>query len=185
VYQTFQRGVVYSSPKGGAHAVFGAVEDKWTALGGLKPFPGPPTSGELTMPDKKGKAWTFASGAAIYTSPATGPFEVHGWVRDLYSSLNGEQSFLGYPVSDETPILSGKAVVSRFQGGHIYSSAKTGAREVHGAILERYLKLGGPTSKLGLPTKNEYSVKGGRRSDFQGGTITCNTTTGKITVAYR
>jgi uncharacterized protein with LGFP repeats len=185
VYQTFQRGVVYSSAKGGAYPVHGAVEDKWTALGGLAAFPGPPVSDQLTMPDGKGTAWVFASGAAIYTSPATGPFEVHGRIRDLYSSLNGEQSFLGYPVSDEAPILGGKAVLSQFQGGHIYYSVPTGAREVHGKILRRYLQLGGPASQLGLPTRNEYGVKGGRRSDFQGGTITWTAATGATTVTYR
>ena len=183
VFQTFQGGVVYSSPSTGAHEVHGLIREKWSALGGFS-FPGAPVTDELTMPDGVGRANVFSSGAAIYFSPGTGAWEVHGWVRDLYSSLNGEQSFLGYPVSDETP-LPGGGVLARFQGGHIYSSGATGAREVHGAILARYLELGGPSSSLGLPVSNEYSVPGGRRSDFQGGSIICNTRTGVLTVTSR
>jgi uncharacterized protein with LGFP repeats len=185
VYQTYQGGLVYSAPRTGAREVHGAIEDKWTALGGLSGWVGAPVSDELVLPDRTGRASVFASGAAIYSSPAAGTHEVHGWIRDLYSSLNGEQSFLGYPTSDETPVPGTSAVVSTFQGGHIYSSAATGAREVHGAILERYLQLGGPASALGLPTSNEYSVPGGRASDFQHGRIVCNTTTGAITVTVR
>jgi uncharacterized protein with LGFP repeats len=165
--------------------VQGAIENKWTALGGLSSWIGPPVTNELTMPDQRGKASVFASGAAIYWSPSTGAFEVHGWIRDLYSSLNGEQSFLGYPTSDETPVLGGRAVVNTFQGGRIYSSPATGAREVHGSILRRYLQLGGPESALGLPTRNEYAVSGGRRSDFQHGSITWNSSTGALTVTTR
>ncbi|WP_448615673.1 LGFP repeat-containing protein [Modestobacter sp. URMC 112] len=183
VFQTFQGGVVYSSPATGAHEVHGSIGQKWAALGGFS-FPGAPVTDELTMPDGVGKANVFSSGAAIYFTPGTGAWEVHGWVRDLYSSLNGEQSFLGYPVSDETP-LPGGGVLARFQGGHIYSSGATGAREVHGAILTRYLELGGPSSSLGLPVSNEYSVSGGRRSDFQGGSITVDTRTWAITVTGR
>jgi uncharacterized protein with LGFP repeats len=185
VFQTFAKGVVYSTPRTGARALHGPVFTKWSSLGGMRSFLGGPVSNELTMPDGKGTAWVFASGGAIYRHPATGAFEVHGWIRDLYSSLNGEQSFLGYPTSDETPVLGGAAVQQTFQGGVVYSSPRTGAREVHGAILDRYRALGGPGSKLGLPTRNEYSVSGGRRSDFQHGTITCNTRTGALTVTIR
>jgi uncharacterized protein with LGFP repeats len=77
------------------------------------------------------------------------------------------------------------AVVATFQGGRIYSSPRTGAREVHGAILRRYLQEGGPVSALGLPTSNEYGVRDGRRSDFQHGSITYNTRTGALTVTRR
>jgi uncharacterized protein with LGFP repeats len=185
VFQTFTGGVVYSSPRGGARAVQGPIEDKWTRLGGLSSWIGPPVTNQLTMPDGRGRASVFASGAAIYWSPGTGAFEVHGWIRDLYSSLGAERSFLGYPTSDETPVAGTPAVVATFQGGRIYSSPRTGAREVHGLILGRYLQLGGPTSALGLPTSNEYGVRDGRRSDFQHGSITFNSRTGALTVTTR
>jgi uncharacterized protein with LGFP repeats len=185
VLQTFTGGAVFHSRASGTRAVLGPIEDKWTALGGAAGWVGPPVGDQLTMPDGRGRASVFASGTAVYWSPGTGAFEVHGWIRDLYSSLNGEQSFLGYPTSDETPVAGTQAVLNTFQGGRIYSSARTGAREVHGLILGRYLQVGGPASALGLPTSNEYAVRDGRRSDFQHGSITVNSRTGALTVTTR
>ncbi|MGY2080222.1 hypothetical protein [Modestobacter sp. SYSU DS0657] len=185
VFQTFANGLVYSSPSGGAREVHGLIEDKWTALGGLTGRLGPPVTDELTLPDGKGRVSHFSGDGSIYYSPASGAWEVRGWVRSAYSALNAERGFLGYPIADEGPAGVPGAVVSRFQGGNVYASGATGAREVHGAILARYLQLGGPASALGLPTSNEYAVPGGRRSDFERGSITCNTTTGAITVTTR
>ncbi|MGY2080220.1 N-acetylmuramoyl-L-alanine amidase [Modestobacter sp. SYSU DS0657] len=185
VFQTFANGLVYSSPSGGAREVHGLIEDKWTALGGLTGRLGPPVTDELTLPDGKGRVSHFSGDGSIYYSPASGAWEVRGWVRSAYSALNAERGFLGYPIADEGPAGVPGAVVSRFQGGNVYASGATGAREVHGAILARYLQLGGPASALGLPTSNEYAVPGGRRSDFERGSITCNTTTGSITVTMR
>jgi uncharacterized protein with LGFP repeats len=184
VFQTFTGGLIYSSPSTGAHEVHGAIEDKWTALGGLGSVLGSPLTDQLTLLDGRGTGEVFRGGA-IFAGSATGAHEVHGWIQQTYLGLGAEGGFLGYPTADETPVLGGKAALGSFQGGQIYSSPATGAREVHGAILARYLQLGGPTSRLGLPTKNEYSVKGGRRSDFQHGSITCNTSTGAITVTTR
>ncbi|PRY51872.1 uncharacterized protein with LGFP repeats [Geodermatophilus tzadiensis] len=185
VLQDYTGGVVYSSVRTGARVVLGPIAAKWTALGGAGAWIGAPVSDQLGMPDRRGAASVFASGAAIYWSPGTGAFEVHGWIRQLYSSLNGEQSFLGYPTSDETPVAGTQAVVGTFQGGRIYSSAATGAREVHGAILDTYLAQGGPAGALGLPTSNEYAVPEGRAGDFEHGRIVCNTTTGTLTVTPR
>jgi hypothetical protein len=56
---------------------------------------------------------------------------VHGAIRDKWSALGWERSFLGYPVTDElaTP---GPARFSRFQGGAIHWTPYTGPREVRG-----------------------------------------------------
>jgi uncharacterized protein with LGFP repeats len=185
VFQTFGNGLVYSSAAAGAHEVHGLIEDQYTALGGLAGPVGVPVSNEIVLPDRVGRASVFSSGAAIYYSPATGAHEVRGWIRGTWSSFNAEAGFLGYPLADEEALPSGVGSVGRFQGGNVYSSAATGAKEVHGAILARYLQLGGPSSALGLPTSNEYSVSGGRRSNFEHGWITCNTSTGAITVTAR
>ncbi|TYP89869.1 N-acetylmuramoyl-L-alanine amidase [Blastococcus xanthinilyticus] len=185
VFQTYENGLIYSSAKKGAFEVHGLIEDKWAAMGGLSWAFGVPVSDEIVLPDGVGRASEFSSGAAIYFSPATGPWQVRGWVRNTWSQMGAERGFLGYPTSDEVPLPGGAGVEARFQGGRIWSSVATGAREVHGAILERYLALGGPASPLGLPTSNEEAVPGGRRSTFQNGTITCNTTTGAITVTVR
>jgi len=56
----------------------------------------------------------------------------------------------------------------------------TGAHEVHGAIGAAYRSLGGSSSELGLPTTDEFSVPGGRRNDFLGGSLTWIATSGAI-----
>lgn len=78
--------------------------------------------------------------------------------------------------------MAGRA--SQFQGGNVYWSATTGAHEVHGAILSRYLALGGTAGRLGLPVSDEYPVPGGRRSDFRGGWLRWDAVTGVVTAGY-
>ena len=51
--------------------------------------------------------------------------------------------------------------------------------EVHGAIGQLYQSLGGTNSYLGFPVSDEYSVPGGRRSDFEGGYIIWDASTGR------
>jgi uncharacterized protein with LGFP repeats len=179
VFQVFQGGLVYSSARTGAREVHGLIEDKWTALGGLGWGRGVPVTNEEGLPDGVGRVNHFQDGS-IYFHPVAGTWSVVGGIRLAWARWGAQAGFLGYPVSDETPVAGG-AVVSRFQGGHVYAGP-TGVHEVHGAILGRYVELGGPGSSLGLPTSSEYAVPGGRRTDFQGGSIICNTSTGAITV---
>ena len=103
-------------------------------------------------------------------------------IRAKWEQLSWERGLLGYPVSDEVAVTGGRA--SQFQGGNVYWSESTGAHEVHGAILGRYLQLGGTGSRLGLPTSDEYTISTGRRSDFQHGAILWNSTTREVTVIY-
>ena len=59
---------------------------------------------------------------------------------------------------------------SDFQRGRVYWSAATGAHEVHGSILLRYLALRGP-SGYGLPVNDESGTPDriGRYNHFTGG----------------
>ena len=52
------------------------------------------------------------------------------------------------------------------------------AFEVHGCIALRYLGMGGTSSWLGLPVSDEFDIPGGRRSDFEGGSIAWDALTG-------
>jgi len=57
-----------------------------------------------------------------------------------------------------------------FEDGQIYWSPSTGAHEVHGAILDKYLEWGGPAS-YGLPVTDETTTPDGvgRFNHFDGG----------------
>ena len=119
---------------------------------------------------------TRCSGGAGSTSGAIGV---------TYRALGGCASVLGAPTSDEqrTPDGVGRFVV--FQRGSIYWSQATGAHEVLGTIRERYQAEGWEAGHLGYPTSGEYNVDGGRRSDFQHGSITWSAATNETTVGVR
>ena len=85
-----------------------------------------------------------------------------------YRQLGGPGSLLGNPTGPEYPVVGGTA--RNFEHGRIYSSPATGAHEVHGAILGRYLALGGPAGLLGFPTADETVTlrRDGRFNHFAG-----------------
>src|SRR5215472_231962 len=68
---------------------------------------------------------------------------------------------LGTPAAGVEPAGSG-GFVRRFRNAHIYWHPNTGAHEVHGNVLRRYLELGGPGANpatgrrdFGYPTADE------------------------------
>ncbi|MDQ1650152.1 MAG: hypothetical protein QOG60_2209 [Frankiaceae bacterium] len=142
-----------------------AISDKYQQLGGASGFLGQPTGSEKPTPDGRGRYHHYQHGS-IYWTNTSGAHEVHGAIRDLWSSQLWERGLLGYPLTDETPVADGR--FNRFEHGHIYWNPATGAHEVHGAILDRYLADGGPASAgYGFPTSDEEPVRRGRRSRFQ------------------
>lgn len=124
-----------------------------------------------------GKASFFERGR-IYWSSAHGAHEVHGAILSKYVASGGHKTW-GFPTTDQLSAPGGAS--SRFTKARIYWSSKHGAHPVYGAILKQYLALGGGASKLGLPSSDEYGIKGGRRQDFADGYIKWNSTTGKTT----
>src|SRR5262249_31934979 len=94
-------------------------------------------------------------------------------ISDRYAALGGPNGFLGqalYPAK-ELVCSDGIGRFERFQGGNIYWSPWTGAQEVHGAVLDKYISLG--RDFLGYPTTDTMTtVKGdGLYCYFEGGLI--------------
>lgn len=164
-----------------------AVERRYLALGQAAGVLGGPTSWETSTPDGRGRYQHFSrpGGASIYWSPGTGAWEIWGGIRTRWAQLGWERSTLGYPVTGERAAADG---VGRFQnfarpgGASIYWSPRTGAHEVYGGIRTRWGQEGWELGPLGYPVSGEYDVPGGRRSDFQGGSITWDRRTGTTTV---
>ena len=148
----------------------GAILAKYLALNPAAL--GLPTTDETSVPGYTSGRKTELPGATIYWSAATGAHEVHGAIRDKWLAAGGPAGFVGLPTSDEQNVtgVTG-AKYNQFQGANIYWSATTGAHEVHGAILAKYINYGGSASVLGMPVTDEYGSGSGRRSDFQGGYI--------------
>jgi hypothetical protein len=175
----FERGVIVLRPDGGCCVVCGAIYLRYAALGGVQHTgwsPGLPISDEEEATN--GRCSRFDN-ADIYWSPATGAHEIHGAIRDHWQALGAVDGFLGYPLTDQTPVYHATDAAAiggtnLFEGGSIYWSQDSGAWEIHGdlrrAWLERY---GGPGGSLGFPVSDEGSSpsRGLRYNDFQRGCL--------------
>lgn len=179
--QPFQRGEIYRSSSG-AWEVYGGILSTYRWLGGERSGLGAPTSGEIDGPVRGTRMNTFTSGAVVW-SPFTGAQPIYGAMWEKYRT-DKLAEIIGMPT--RIPVGAGVAgaAVQDFQRGAMYWSAATGAHDVYGAIGGLYRSMGGPKSKLGLPTSGEYSVPNGRANDFQGGQIVWDARTGIAQAKY-
>jgi uncharacterized protein with LGFP repeats len=180
-YRHFEGGSIYWSPSTGAYVVQGLIRDKWAALGWEQSLLGYPMSDELTTPDGHGR-YNHFQGGSIYWSPETGAFEVHGLIRDKWAALGWEQSFLGYPTTDESVTPDTRGRYNHFQNGSIYWTPQTGAFEINGAIHDKWASLGWENSPLGYPISDEEPSSGGwtRQSRFEHGIIKWSSDQGAV-----
>lgn len=180
-YNVFERGVIYWTEATGAFEVHGAIRDKWKELAWENGVLGYPVTDEGPSADGHGRYNHFQQGS-IYWQESTGAHEVHGAIHDKWKALGWEMSFLGYPVSDENTKADGSAS-SQFEHGAIFYNKKLDvAHEVHGKILEKYTELKAEAGELGYPLSDEYDIPGGRKSDFENGSISYDSTTQQFTV---
>ena len=91
---------IYWTHATGAHEVHGDIRAKYNALGGPVGLLGFPLTDETGAPDGVGRYNHFQNGS-IYWTDHTGPFLVHGGVRDTWAEQGWERGALGYPVSDQ------------------------------------------------------------------------------------
>lgn len=173
----FQGANIYWSAPLGVHEVHGQIRERYLALGGPDGFLGLPKTDEVEVPGGRGN--TFSGGVVLW-SPATGAHQVGGLILEKYQALGGTASPLRFPVTDETGVPGGR--VNGFSAGSVYWSPSTGAHSVSGAILRRYVELGG-VEALGFPVRDQYAVSNGLRSDFQKGSLTYDTTTKAVTAS--
>ncbi len=172
-YRPYVNGYIYWSPSTGAREVHGDILRRYLAMGGSRSALGLPTGDET--PVKGGVMSSFQRGVIVWSAP-TGARAVYGDVHGKYLALGGPNGLLGLPTGDEADVRGGRAMA--FTGGRIYWSPTTGAREVHGGILQEYLRLGGEGSFLRLPVSDEGDAGPGRGSSFQGGGMYWSPTTG-------
>ena len=164
--RNYAGGRLYWSAATAAHAVRGAILTKYLAGGGPSGF-GYPTTDEDAVTG--GRASYFAK-ARIYWSSATKAHFSRGVLLTKYLAAGGPSGY-GLPMTDDTKITGGWKAT--FSGGRsIYFSSATDAHLVYGSILRKYASMGYQASCLGFPTTDEYSITGGRRNRFVGGTIT-------------
>jgi hypothetical protein len=184
----FERGAIILRPDGRAFAVYGTIYLHYRDLYDLKTRTGVdlgfPLGEEEAVAGGRRQAF---DGADIYWNAATNTAcEVQGAIREKWLALGGSSGFLGFPISDETPVLkAGKEIgrCSQFVGGTIYWSGATGANEVHGAIRDQYLQTyNGPIGALGFPTSDETASPSGakRYNNFEHGCIVWTASSGTL-----
>ena len=132
-YNQYRDGSIYWTPSTGAHEVHGDIRGKWEALSWERGFLGYPLTDETGTPDGVGR-YNHFQGGSIYWTPSTGAHEVHGDIRGKWEALSWERGFLGYPLTDETGAPDGVGRYNDFQGGTIYWSPLSGARESQGPL---------------------------------------------------
>ena len=162
----FTRARIYWSSSTGAHEVRGAILARYLAGGGPGGF-GLPTTDEIAVTGGRASYFTKAH---IYWSSTTRAHFSRGALLRKYLAAGGPNGY-GLPTTDDTQIPGGW--YANFSGDRsIYWSSATDAHLVYGAILRKYSSMGRQSSCLGFPTTDEYSLTGGRRNGFVGGSIT-------------
>jgi hypothetical protein len=146
-----------------------AITQKYSEVGGATGL----AAGEIES--AAGEGWQFLrryQNGIIYWQGATGAHWVHGAILAKYQELRAEGGFLGYPTTDELGTPDGVGRYNHFERGSIYWSPGNGAREIHGAIRDRWQTLGWEQSWLGYPISDEMAFpEDGRISVFQNGSI--------------
>ncbi|MDO5501294.1 MAG: L,D-transpeptidase family protein, partial [Propionibacteriaceae bacterium] len=176
----FENGVIIWSPSTGAQAVYGAILQRYRAMGSEGGALGLPTSSEFTG-GRGSRVVTFQRGLIIWT-PSTGAHPVYGAILSTYRVFNYEHGALGVPITAEFSGARG-ARVQNFSGGQIIWSAGTGAHAVYGAIGQAYGTMGWEGGALGLPTSSEFTGRNGARVNrFQNGLIIWTPRTGAFAV---
>ncbi|MEV8536769.1 FG-GAP-like repeat-containing protein [Streptomyces sp. NPDC051211] len=185
----YDNASIYWHRSTGAWIVINGIREKWMSLGAETGFLGYPTSDENRNSDGVGVVSTFrGSGGdgAIYWSPTTGSWELHGTIYKKYLATGGPSGWLGYPTTDEVKHPDGVGRYNHFRHrdqtsdtASIYWTTTTQkAWSVRGEIRNKWVSLGAEKSFLGYPKSDEYDVYGGPREDFDGGYIRHNHTTG-------
>ena len=183
-------GSIVWHPLVGAHAVLGAIHDKWEALGLDTGFLGYPTADTTTAADGAGLCCSF-QGGVIYEHPDHGAFEVHGDILGLWSRWEWGLARLGYPISDEQVLADGIGRCSDFQHGIIVWHPNLGACALPADTAQKWRDLDAQKGSLGYPVtsaRHETSWRSTRDGDmrsttgdvtlFEGGAITTSPTTG-------
>ncbi|SDO33596.1 hypothetical protein [Geodermatophilus sp. DSM 45219] len=144
----------------------------YQAGGGAAGVLGRPVSAEVCGLRDGGCFRHFQDGS-IYASPRTGVHRLSTAPRARWAELGWENGRLGYPVTDEVCGLPGGGCFVHFQGGSVYRSASTPAREVTGAVRDRWAATGWERGPLGYPvTSPACGLRdGGCFQHFQGGSV--------------
>ncbi|MGI9163811.1 MAG: LGFP repeat-containing protein [Mycobacterium sp.] len=104
----YEGGAIFFSEKTGAHVMYGAILDRYNALGGPGGELGYPKNDESDTGDGTGRFNDFMTpgGASIYWTPQWGASVIKGRVLEAWRQSGGITGPFGYPSAD-TSIIDG------------------------------------------------------------------------------
>jgi uncharacterized protein with LGFP repeats len=108
---------LYWTPRTGAHAVYGAILAEYLRLHGPTSTLGYPITDENPAAGGRYNHFSRPGGASIYWSPGSGAHAIYGAIRGTWAALGWERGRLGYPITNEYGIPSGRQ--NDFQHGWI------------------------------------------------------------------
>lgn len=171
-YQDFAGGRILKDPTMASPA-FGVIRGTgigslWYGMGGQDARLNYPSSDETCTGNTCQQSFR---GGIIYWTPATGQWAVYnGAIGGLWRSLGAENARLGFPVSNETCLVS--SCRQSFAGGDILWSPTTGTAAVFsGGIGSLWRSLGSELGRLGFPTTTETCATTSCTQSFAGGEI--------------
>ncbi|WP_246258253.1 PQQ-dependent sugar dehydrogenase [Amycolatopsis anabasis] len=151
-----QRASIYWTAATGARGICCQIRETWAALGWERSYLGYPATDETATADGIGRFNHFTNRGSIFWSPATGAQAVCCQIRELWSALGWERSYLGYPVTGELVAPDGVGHFNHFANrGSIYWTPWAGAVATCCQIREKWASMGWERSYLGYPVTSE------------------------------
>ncbi|KRE31816.1 hypothetical protein ASG82_02290 [Mycobacterium sp. Soil538] len=208
--QNFASGKVFFTPATGAHAMQGAILDKYESLGGPADSDlGFPTidEGDGRAPGSRNSTFSAPDNPVIFWTPDTGARVVRGPINAAWDKLGGSSAVLGVPTDDET--YDGSVVSQKFTGGQVSYDSRTKKFTTDPPELADQLgdlaipedpvvaidaarrAAGGPLGPLGASDGEPYKIgSNGMGQDFVNGKIFyspdtgANVVTGQVLAKY-
>ena len=106
--QDFDNGTIYWSAATGAHAVQGAISDRYDGADGPESWLGLPTTDELPALD--GGRISFFQSGFIYWAPSFGTSQLQGVATSIWGSATGALDYVSTPTDDPTVAPGGRAL---------------------------------------------------------------------------
>ena len=158
-----------------AAAVYGAIGDKYNALGRENGPLGAALTDEANAPHG-GRFNAFKNGF-IHWHPDIGAFAVWGAIGAKWNQLGRVE--YGYPITDESKTPDQRGRFNHFRAvqlpgkpeSSIYWTPETGAVAVYGAIRDKWASEGWERGRVGYPTSDEAADGAYRLSTFERGFI--------------
>lgn len=196
--QNYAGGKIFFTPATGAHAMAGAILQKYESLGGAADGDlGFPTidEGSGKAPGSRNTTFSAADKPVIFWTPDTGARVVRGAINAAWDKLGGSAGALGVPTDDE--VFKGDLVSQQFTGGELTWNRSTKEfttvppelagvlaglvvpDDATSAINAARRAAGGPLGPLGAKTGPQYAIGAdGAGQDFVGGKIFYSPATG-------